>query len=57
VAKKKAPKPKRAAAKRKRKIASKPTWKDFFERGPRATEDFLPDREQPPHQERDFGWD
>lgn len=28
-------------------------WKDYFEHGPFATGDFMNERDQPPHQERD----
>ena len=28
-------------------------WRDFFEHGPRVTDDFMEQRDQPPPQERD----
>jgi antitoxin VapB len=28
-------------------------WDDLFQNGPRATDDFMPEREQPPAEERE----
>ena len=34
------------------------SWKEFFERGPWVSEDFMSERVDPPWQERDFSsWD